>query len=85
VRTKHFVRAVWSAPVSQSQWHRRDAAGVGTARRGAGGAAGHVRDSLLVSDSIYQGWKWWHVYCFRCHAKTAMRQSSRTRPTCVGR
>src|SRR5436309_7116508 len=19
-----------------------------------------VRDSLLVSDSIYQGWKWWH-------------------------
>ena len=31
-----------------------------------------VRDSLLVSDSIYQGWKWFHVYCFRCHGEDAM-------------
>ena len=31
-----------------------------------------VRDSLLVSDSIYQGWKWWHVYCFRCHGEDAV-------------
>ena len=29
-------------------------------------------DSLLVSDSVYQGWKWWHVYCFRCHGEDAM-------------
>ena len=31
-----------------------------------------VRDSLLVSDSIYQGWKWFHVYCYRCHGEDAM-------------
>jgi len=31
-----------------------------------------VADSLLVSDSIYQGWKWWHVYCFRCHGEDAI-------------
>ena len=31
-----------------------------------------VRDSLLVSDSVYQGWKWFHVYCFRCHGEDAM-------------
>ena len=31
-----------------------------------------ARDSLLVSDSIYQGWKWWHVYCFRCHGEDAI-------------
>src|SRR3989442_7551124 len=30
------------------------------------------RDSLLVSDSIYQGWKWFHVYCFRCHGEDAI-------------
>src|SRR5439155_21001309 len=30
------------------------------------------RDSLLVSDSIYQGWKWFNVYCFRCHGEGAM-------------
>ena len=31
-----------------------------------------VTDSLLVPDSVYQGWKWWHVYCFRCHGEDAM-------------
>lgn len=31
-----------------------------------------VVDSLLVSDSIYQGWKWWHVYCYRCHGEDAI-------------
>ena len=31
-----------------------------------------VRDSLLVSDSVYQGWKWFAVYCFRCHGEDAM-------------
>lgn len=35
-------------------------------------AADTVRDSLLVSDSIYQGWKWFHVYCFRCHGEDAI-------------
>lgn len=29
-------------------------------------------DSLLVSDSVYQGWKWWHVYCYRCHGEDAI-------------
>jgi mono/diheme cytochrome c family protein len=31
-----------------------------------------LRDSLLVPDSIYQGWKWWHVYCYRCHGEDAI-------------
>jgi mono/diheme cytochrome c family protein len=22
--------------------------------------------------SIYSGWKWWHVYCYRCHGTNAM-------------
>ena len=35
-------------------------------------AADTVRDSLLVSDSIYQGWKWFHVYCYRCHGEDAI-------------
>jgi mono/diheme cytochrome c family protein len=32
-----------------------------------------VKDSLLVTDSVYQGWKWFAVYCFRCHGEDAMR------------
>ncbi|HUK21154.1 MAG TPA: quinoprotein dehydrogenase-associated putative ABC transporter substrate-binding protein [Gemmatimonadales bacterium] len=28
-------------------------------------------DSLLVSDDEYQGWKWFHVYCYRCHGTDA--------------
>jgi len=39
-----------------------------------------VRDSLLVSDSIYQGWKWFHVYCFRCHGEDAMHPVIATAP-----
>src|SRR5437016_4266382 len=38
------------------------------------------RDSLLGSDSIYQGWKWWHVYCFRCHGEDAMHPILPTAP-----
>jgi mono/diheme cytochrome c family protein len=30
------------------------------------------RDSLLVSDSEYEGWKWFHVYCYRCHGQDAI-------------
>jgi len=28
-------------------------------------------DSMLISDAAYQGWKWFHVYCFRCHGVDA--------------
>jgi quinoprotein dehydrogenase-associated probable ABC transporter substrate-binding protein len=31
-----------------------------------------VHDSLLVSDDEYQGWKWFHVYCYRCHGTDAL-------------
>lgn len=31
-----------------------------------------VRDSLLASDDEYQGWKWFHVYCYRCHGTEAL-------------
>jgi mono/diheme cytochrome c family protein len=73
VRTKHFVRgglvgACITAAVAIA-WAPRGwgqpAAAVATLRD-------TVRDSLLVSDSIYQGWKWWSVYCFRCHGEDAM-------------
>ena len=30
------------------------------------------RDNLLVSDDEYQGWKWFHVYCYRCHGTDAL-------------
>jgi cytochrome c len=30
-----------------------------------------TRDNLLVTDDEYQGWKWFHVYCYRCHGVDA--------------
>jgi len=33
--------------------------------------SGSARDSMLVSDDVYQGWKWFHVYCYRCHGTDA--------------
>jgi len=34
--------------------------------------AAHGPDKLLASPDEYQGWKWFHVYCFRCHGIDAM-------------
>jgi mono/diheme cytochrome c family protein len=25
---------------------------------------------------VYNGWKWWHVYCFRCHGTDAIATST---------
>jgi len=25
-----------------------------------------------IYDSVYSGWKWWHVYCYRCHGTNAI-------------
>jgi len=79
VRTKHFVRGglfgAWIAAAVVIAWAPRGG-------RGGEPAAPRdtVRDSLLVSDSIYQGWKWWHVYCFRCHGEDAMHPILPTAP-----
>ena len=25
-----------------------------------------------IYQDVYNGWKWWHVYCYRCHGVDAM-------------
>jgi mono/diheme cytochrome c family protein len=73
VRNKHVVRGgivgIWLAAAAAVLWapHASPpsiAAAVPTRDT--------VRDSLLVPDSVYQGWKWWHVYCYRCHGEDAI-------------
>jgi mono/diheme cytochrome c family protein len=70
---KHIVRGaligVWMLLGAVLAWAPR---GAPFAAAAAAPARDTVRDSLLVSDSVYQGWKWWHVYCFRCHGEDAM-------------
>ena len=47
----------------------------GTQGRAAGtsaGKSGGKVDKLLASPDEYQGWKWFHVYCFRCHGVDAV-------------
>jgi mono/diheme cytochrome c family protein len=29
-----------------------------------------------VYRDVYDGWKWWHVYCFRCHGTNAVATST---------
>lgn len=38
---------------------------------GTAASSATARDSLLASEDEYQGWKWFHVYCFRCHGTDA--------------
>jgi mono/diheme cytochrome c family protein len=28
--------------------------------------------SAELYQSVYNGWKWWHVYCYRCHGTNAV-------------
>jgi mono/diheme cytochrome c family protein len=32
----------------------------------------HAQTSNGVYKDVYDGWKWWHVYCFRCHGQDAI-------------
>jgi len=34
-------------------------------------AASQLRRDDTYRD-VYQGWKWWHVYCYRCHGVDAL-------------
>jgi mono/diheme cytochrome c family protein len=67
---KHFMRGgligVGLFSAAMIVWTPSERQGASTAVRDT------VQDSLLVSDSIYQGWKWWHVYCYRCHGEDAI-------------
>jgi len=31
-----------------------------------------AQDSSDVYKNVYNGWKWWHVYCYRCHGMNAV-------------
>ena len=75
MRHKHVVRGgivgLWLAVAGSVLW----APHVLPSSAAAAAAIGDrdtLRDSLLVSESVYQGWKWWHVYCYRCHGEDAI-------------
>jgi len=74
VRHKHVVRGglvgLWLAIAASVMWapHASSGGAVAAAIRDRD----TLRDSLLVSESVYQGWKWFAVYCFRCHGEDAM-------------
>jgi mono/diheme cytochrome c family protein len=31
-----------------------------------------AQKSQEIYQSVYNGWKWWHVYCYRCHGTDAV-------------
>jgi len=72
VRHKHVMRGglvgLWLAVAASVVWapHVLPGGSALAATRDT------LRDSLLVSESVYQGWKWFAVYCFRCHGEDAM-------------
>jgi len=47
-------------------------AAVGVARVEGAAASQAPPPASDVYKSVYDGWKWWHVYCFRCHGTNAV-------------
>jgi len=37
-----------------------------------GESAAAVQKKADVYKDVYNGWKWWHVYCYRCHGMNAV-------------
>jgi mono/diheme cytochrome c family protein len=37
-----------------------------------GAQAAQVQPVSDVYKNVYDGWKWWHVYCYRCHGTNAV-------------
>jgi mono/diheme cytochrome c family protein len=35
--------------------------------------AAATQKSSETYQNVYNGWKWWHVYCYRCHGTNAIR------------
>jgi len=35
-------------------------------------SAAAVQNKADVYKDVYNGWKWWHVYCYRCHGMNAV-------------
>ena len=35
-------------------------------------SVGDTADKPDTYRDVYQGWKWWHVYCYRCHGVDAL-------------
>ena len=33
---------------------------------------GEAQDASQVSEAVMNGWRWFHVYCFRCHGMDAV-------------
>jgi mono/diheme cytochrome c family protein len=31
-----------------------------------------IQNSSKIYQNVYNGWKWWHVYCYRCHGMNAV-------------
>ena len=31
-----------------------------------------AQSSAEIYQDVYNGWKWWHVYCYRCHGQDAL-------------
>jgi mono/diheme cytochrome c family protein len=47
-------------------------AGAGTARVDGAAALPQAAPAPDTYKSVYDGWKWWHVYCYRCHGTNAV-------------
>ena len=37
-----------------------------------GMVAADAQETSETYKSVYAGWKWWHVYCYRCHGQDAV-------------
>lgn len=60
-----------TSSLAQTPAVRKPAAAT-TATAAKPAAAGTASATSTTYKDVYAGWKWWHVYCFRCHGVNAV-------------
>lgn len=64
--TRRWIGAATVSYVALAGWHVQS----GLPRSGALLAAAQPKSETYTD--VYNGWKWWHVYCYRCHGVDAV-------------
>jgi mono/diheme cytochrome c family protein len=75
MNTHHPRRFSLASPVLTTALAAFLAAGAGVIHYGGGVVPDSVVYAQAASETyknVYDGWKWWHVYCYRCHGVDAV-------------
>jgi mono/diheme cytochrome c family protein len=66
------MRSSWATGVLMAAFGLGIALNIATVNPVLAAAPPPALTSQELYSNVYNGWKWWHVYCYRCHGTNAI-------------